>query len=108
MIDQPFAIPSAVIGVAALPMVLALVPKNRLYGVRTKKTLSEDRIWFAANRLAGWLFLASSVIYLAFSAIWPMAGVKDPRFGLWALHLCMFAVPLLVSVAVTMRYTCRL
>ena len=108
MINQPFAIPSAIIGAVAIPMVLALVPKNRLYGVRTKKTLSEDRIWFAANRVAGWLFLASSVIYLVFSAIWPMAGSKDPQIGLWALHLCLFAAPLFVSVVVTLRYTRRL
>jgi len=108
MINQPFAIPSAIIGVAAIPMLLELVPRNRIYGVRTQKTLSEDRIWIAANRVAGWLFLASSVIYLVFSAIWPMEGTKDPRFGLWAFHLCVFAMPLFVSVVVTICYTRRL
>jgi hypothetical protein len=108
MINKLFFIPSTIIGVVAISLLLALVPKNRIYGVRTQKTLREDRIWFAANRVNGRLLFASSVIYLAFSAIWLMTGTKDPRFGLWALHLCMFAVPLYVSVVVTIRYTRRL
>lgn len=40
-----------------LPMSRGEVPPNGAYGFRTPLTLSDDRIWFIANRVAGqWMF----------------------------------------------------
>ena len=65
MTSQPFFAPSVVILLAAVPLLLRLTPRNRIYGVRTFKTLSDESICFRANRFGGWLFLASSAAYLA-------------------------------------------
>ena len=108
MTNQPFFIPAALIGLASIPLVLAVVPRNRFYGVRTRRTLADDRVWYAANRCGGWLFLAASTVYLTFSIIWPMTGPRDPRFGLWLAHLGFFVLPLLASVIAVMRYIRRL
>ncbi|MGC9196708.1 MAG: SdpI family protein [Syntrophobacteraceae bacterium] len=55
MSAQPFFIPALIIAVAAIPLVLGAIPRNAGYGVRTQKTLSEDRNWYKANRFGGWL-----------------------------------------------------
>jgi hypothetical protein len=108
MIGQPFFFPAAFIGVSSIPLVLALVPVNRFYGFRTRKTLADSRVWYGANRFGGWLFLVSSAVYLAFAAIWPMNDRGDPRFALWLAHLGMFIAPLLVSTIWTIRRVRRL
>lgn len=105
---QPFFVPTVVIATASLPLIFALIPPNRIYGVRTRKTLSDDRVWYAANRLAGVLSLASCVAYLVFACLYPMNGPHDPRFGLWLAHLAAFAAPLLASLIAVTGYVRRL
>lgn len=36
-----------------LPLLRGRIRPNRWYGCRTKKTLSDERIWFAVNRVTG-------------------------------------------------------
>lgn len=37
-----------------IPLILEKVPPNRWYGLRVAKTLSSERIWYPANRVAGY------------------------------------------------------
>jgi uncharacterized membrane protein len=60
----------AVIFVLCIPLVLKLVPPNRLYGFRTRKTLSSPEIWYPANVFAGYaLMLAAAVTALIISCV---------------------------------------
>jgi uncharacterized membrane protein len=36
-----------------IPLLQGRIPPNRFYGSRTKKTLSDERIWYAVNRITG-------------------------------------------------------
>ena len=56
-----------IVAAASLPMILGKVGPNRIYGFRTRKTLSDPSIWYPANRAAGWFTLASAVVALAFN-----------------------------------------
>jgi uncharacterized membrane protein len=47
-----------------VPMALGLVPPNRFYGYRTRKTLSSVVVWYRANRISG-----SSLIIAGIAAI---------------------------------------
>jgi uncharacterized membrane protein len=38
----------------SIPLVLEKVPPNRRYGFRVAKTFSSERIWYSANRVAGY------------------------------------------------------
>jgi uncharacterized membrane protein len=105
MTHQPFFVPAVIIFIAAIPLILGLIPRNRLYGIRTQKTLSDDSMWYRSNRLGGWAMLLSSVIYLAVAIIYPASGPKDPNFSLWLLHLGSFIAPLTAGVLLTIRYT---
>jgi uncharacterized membrane protein len=60
----------AVIFILCIPLVLKLVPPNRLYGFRTRKTLSSPEIWYPANVFAGYaLMLAAAVTALIISCV---------------------------------------
>jgi uncharacterized membrane protein len=88
-----------------VPLLLGLVPRNRVYGVRTRKTMAADGIWYAANRLGGWLLLASSVVYLLTAAVIPYEAPST--LAIWLLHLGAFVGPLLVSVLCIRRFLSR-
>ena len=108
MTDQPFAIPAALFFLVAIPLVLGVIPRNRLYGVRTQKTLSKDRIWYAVNRLAGIALIASSGVYGVVATLWPYDRQASDNFATWGLHLIAFIAPLLCSLGLATRYAKQL
>ena len=66
--------------VLGIPMALRLVPPNRFYGYRTRKTLSSADIWYRANRVSGWSLaiagiaaLGHNVLFQRDHASWPSA-----------------------------------
>src|SRR5690242_7764989 len=107
MTDQPFAIPAALIFLVAVPLVLAVVPRNRFYGVRTRKTLSEDRVWYPVNRIAGIAFMAASGVYGVVATVRPYDRQESDNFAIWGVHLVAFVVPLIISLGVVARYAKR-
>jgi hypothetical protein len=56
-------IPVAVIP-ASLPMIRRRVKPNSVYGLRTAKTLSNERIWYDANAYAGRMLLRAGIVGL--------------------------------------------
>ena len=48
----------------SLPLVLKLIPLNRWYGFRTRKTLSNPDIWYEANYKGGVGLIVASVVAL--------------------------------------------
>ena len=78
----------------AIPLILKRVPPNRLYGVRTRRTLRDRDVWFAANAFGGWAL----IIGAALSALLLALNVS-PAAAL--------VIPLLAAVAVTLVYVRR-
>lgn len=105
MPDRPFLIPSIIFFLLSIPLILGLVPPNRGYGIRTAKTVSDQRLWYSANRFGGWALLVSSVIYLVMAMNSPS---PERDFSVWLYHLGIFAIPLLVSLLLIRRYISRL
>src|SRR5947209_16045851 len=95
-----FLIATAVIAVAAVPLVLKLVPRNRFYGFRTRSTLANDEIWYRANRFAGALLLAACAVSLAL--LWRL---PDADLGTQGV---VFAGPMLIAVIVSIVYASRI
>jgi uncharacterized membrane protein len=50
MLSQPFFVPASIILLLALPLILGLIPPNRIYGVRTAETLADKSLWYQVNR----------------------------------------------------------
>ncbi len=105
MPKPPFLIPSIIFLIISIPLVAGRIPRNRFYGIRTKKTLSDGRVWYAANRLGGWLFISSSIIYLAIAATIPYSA--DSTSVNWWAHIAGFVLPLVISIFTIHFYTKR-
>ncbi|MGE5109380.1 MAG: SdpI family protein [Acidobacteriaceae bacterium] len=78
----------------SLPLCLRLVPSNRFYGFRTRKTLSSPEIWYEANYKGGVGLIVASMIALASRA----ALVATLQPGI-ALLLSLFALLVCMAVA---------
>ena len=37
----------------SIPLILEWIPRNWFYGLRTRRTLSSDQVWYPANRVGG-------------------------------------------------------
>ena len=104
MTSQPFFIPAILIGLLAVPLILG-IPPNRVYGVRTRRTLSDRRLWYRANRFGGWCLLVATLVYLLIAALTPDGGGAGLR--VWAVHLVAFVAPLALGLLLIGRYLRR-
>jgi hypothetical protein len=80
-LDQYAAVGLLIVGLS-IPLIVGLIPPNRLYGFRTAKTRSDPWIWYAVNRVAGWDGLAAGVTVVLASlaiAIWGTNWSDDTR-----------------------------
>jgi hypothetical protein len=82
--------PLIMIGLA-IPMILEKVPRNYLYGFRTRYTLSSDEVWYRANKISGIAIAAAGVAWLIVGVIIP-----DVRLVVWIGSAC-----LIVAIAVS-------
>lgn len=86
-----------------MPLALGVIPPNRVYGVRTRRTLADAGRWYAVNRVGGWCLLAASLCYLAMSAVLLPPG-SGGDVASWLLHLAAFMAPLALGILVIYRY----
>jgi len=108
MFAQPFAIPAILLFLVSVPLVLGVIPRNRLYGFRTKKTLSDDRIWYRVNRVAGFAVMIASGVYGVVAMASPYDRAAPDNFSIWLLHLAAFAGTLVVGLVGAGWYARRL
>ena len=106
MAGQPFMVPSIILLIISIPLVTGKIPQNRFYGIRTRKTMSDERIWYASNRFGGWLFILSSLIYFGIAAFVPYSD--DSSSVNWWVHIGGLLLPLAVSILIIHLYTKRL
>jgi uncharacterized membrane protein len=93
----------ALIAVAAVPLLLKLIPPNPIYGFRTERALEDSAVWFAVNRFLGRaLLIAVGVTALAlmfYSGTW-----LKPK---WA-QFAAFLIPLAIAVGATFVFERKL
>jgi uncharacterized membrane protein len=68
MMGEPFTyyfIVGFVLFAVGFPFLRGWIPRNRLSGFRAPKTLSSDRIWYEANRVAGRDFMIAGAVVMA-------------------------------------------
>jgi|WetSurMetagenome_2_1015567.scaffolds.fasta_scaffold138465_2 uncharacterized membrane protein len=108
MTNQPFAVPVLLLFIAAVPLIFGLIPPNRFYGVRTSKTLSDDRVWYPVNRLAAATLMMGSGVYGMVAALVPYDRLASDNFVNWGIHLAAFVVPIVLALSLAIWYAKRL
>jgi uncharacterized membrane protein len=106
--QQPFLVPSIIFAVLAIPLALGVVPLNRVYGIRTRKTLSDPALWQRANIVGGWAFLGAALCHIVVGRYVPMPPPVSSDLAAYGRHLLVFLGPLLVAGLITRAYIRRL
>jgi uncharacterized membrane protein len=89
--------------IIAIPLILRKVPRNVIYGFRTRATLKDDFVWYEANAYFGKLFLISSfvsallIVYFYFLDIVSMQKFIN-------VSIAVLVVPPMVAVLLTLRF----
>ncbi len=94
---------AAVFVALAVPLILGRVPPNRIYGYRTRATLSDERIWYKANAYFAWTFLIGSVVTAVVALMLFEWGGLSPRAFRDATIVLLLA-PVAVAGPLTSRY----
>jgi len=97
----------AVLVIISIPLILRKVPRNIVYGYRTRATLADDVVWYEANAHFGrGLVIASLVSALAVLFLF-RSGDLAPSSFVKATIVAM-ALPPLVAALATARYIHKL
>ena len=105
---QPFLVPSIIAVLVCIPLVLGLVPPNRVYGVRTRKTLADPDVWRRANAFGGCALGLASLVYIFGGRYAPYPPPGSGDLAAYALHLALCFGPLLLALVATGLYIRRL
>ena len=63
-----------------IPLLLGRVPPNSFYGCRTKKTLSDEKLWYAVNRVTGRdLIIGGVAVVVTALGIYLFGHALDPN-----------------------------
>jgi uncharacterized membrane protein len=83
----------------SIPMIVRLVPRNRLYGFRTPYTFSSDDVWYRASRVAGIALCIAGCAWAAAAVFLPaiVPSQEDAR----AMARAFGYVALLMAVAIS-------
>jgi len=87
---------SLFISAVGIPMALDKIPPNALYGFRTPRTLSDEKLWYAANRDAGRALTLAGIVG-ALGSVVAGAAIADGNTAMFTSMGAMM-VPLTVAV----------
>lgn len=91
-----------------LPLALGLVPPNGLYGFRTPKTLSSSEVWFAANKVGGWIAIGASFLFIGFAFMLPRFRPDWPEHKQIVCMALAYPPFLVVALVLSLAYVRRL
>ena len=97
---------AGVFALLAIPLILRKVPRNVVYGFRTRATLGDDFLWFETNAHFGRKLLIACVVSAIAILVLYNAGLSPALFI--NASVAALVVPGLLAVFATSRYLRRL
>jgi ABC-type Na+ efflux pump permease subunit len=91
----------------SIPLILRIVPMNRMYGIRVRRAFVSPHNWYAINAYGGKLLLAFGLLLLLFS--WFGQDYAPAPTSIWApIYLIMPFLALLPMLAMINAFARRL
>ena len=84
--------------ILSLPLIYKKIKPNRWYGFRTEKTLSDERIWYEANRIAGYDLLIAGIAIVVGSVLISILSKLFPGLPNETLKVALVIVALGIAV----------
>jgi hypothetical protein len=75
---------------AGVPLLRGWIPRNRWSGFRVPKTLSSDRIWYEANRVAGRDLMIAGAVVMATAVLSALLSTEVSRLQLEKINNVVF------------------
>jgi uncharacterized membrane protein len=82
---------------AGVPLFRGWIPRNRWSGFRVPKTLSNDRIWYEANRVAGRNLMIAGAVVMAAMIIGALFAQQIPGLPFEKLNRAIFLGALFIA-----------
>ncbi len=98
---------SVLMAVLAVPLMLRKVPRNRIYGFRSKATLRDDRMWYEANAFFGRGLFAAGIV-TAVSMLFLYAAPDLSPLVFFKAVAATPVAPQLVTMLLTVRFVRKL
>jgi uncharacterized membrane protein len=98
-----FLVGCAIVAALSIPLIHKAVPPNSTYGFRTRKTLSNEAVWYEANVFAGWALLIAAAIGAAL-----LGAVASGVLPSVVPGVVLFVGPLLIAVVACFIYLARI
>lgn len=81
----------------AYPLWSGMVPRNRMFGLKTAKSLASDQAWYAANKLLGVCVMVAASAIAALNGVYLAVGFPLPLA--WHDDLLMYSTPIGLALA---------
>lgn len=91
---------SLVVIALSIPLIFGMVKPNGLYGYRTKKTVSNSKIWYAANRFTGLTLLLAGCVTTLLSMMFIFSNSQ--------VSTLILVAPYIVAILCSMSYVKKL
>lgn len=89
----------------AIPMMLRRVKPNHWYGFRTRKTLSDERVWYASNAYGGkWLLILGIVHTVASFVLYFVPALQNNLVAYTSAVGVIFLIGFTVVIVQSLRY----
>jgi uncharacterized membrane protein len=84
---------------AGLPLLRGWIPRNRWSGIRVPKTLSSDRIWYEANRVAGRDLMIAGAVVMTTAVVSALLSKEIPGLPLEKINKVVCYGALFITAA---------
>lgn len=91
-----FLFTSVVLVGCGVPLFRRKVGPNKLFGLRTKLTMSDDDIWYAANQVAGRWLIITGIGTAASAAAGVLAGMNETESAMLVIGGMLAGISLCV------------
>jgi uncharacterized membrane protein len=94
---------SVVFSLASIPLILRRVPRNPVYGYRTRVTLSDDALWYKINAYFGMRFLVATLLSACVAvALHGWQGLSPQAY--LKVSVSLLVAPVVVAWILTVRF----
>ena len=91
------------VAIIVIPLILRKVPRNVVYGFRTRLTLENDFVWYETNAYFGRVLFISSFVSALLIVFFYFSSLVPERSFLKA-SIAVLVIPPMVAVLLTIRY----
>ena len=92
----------------SFPLILGMIERNDMFGFRIRRTMVNDKIWYKANKFAGWAMLLSAIVSTILLVIIIVITSNNKNFATETYSLCALLIPIGIAVVLSIIYAYKI